>query len=37
MKIHVNIPYFTRWGQRILVSGNVKELGDGDFILALPL
>ena len=37
MKIHVNIPYFTRWGQRILVSGNVKELGDGDFSKALPL
>ncbi len=37
MRIHFKIPYFTKWGQRILVSGDVPELGDGDYLKALPL
>ena len=37
MKIHFIIPYFTRWGQRILVSGNIQQLGNGDHSKALPL
>ncbi len=37
MKIHLNIPYFTHWGQRFLVSGNVDVLGNGDFSKALSL
>ena len=37
MKIHFKIPYFTHWGQRILVSGNIPELGNGDLSKALSL
>jgi len=37
MKIHFKISYFTNWGQRILVSGNIPELGNDDFTKALPL
>ena len=37
MKIHFNIPYFTRWGQRISVSGNIPQLGNNDHSKALPL
>ena len=37
MKIHFKIPYYTQWGQRLLVSGNVPELGSGDITKALAL
>ena len=37
MKIHFKIPYYTFWGQRLLVSGNIPELGNGDFNKALKL
>jgi len=37
MRIHFNIPFFTRWGQRLLVTGNIPELGDNDKTKALPL
>lgn len=37
MKIHFRIPYFTYWGQRLFVSGNIPELGNGDMSKALPL
>jgi len=37
MKIHFKISYFTSWGQRLLVSGNIPELGNGDFSRALSL
>ncbi|MGC3978614.1 MAG: 4-alpha-glucanotransferase [Paludibacteraceae bacterium] len=37
MKIHFKVPYFTRWGQRLMVTGNVPELGNGDFSKALFL
>ncbi len=37
MKIHFKLSYFTKWGQRILVSGNIPELGNDDFSRALPL
>ena len=37
MKIHFKIPYYTFWGQRLLVSGNIPELGNGDLTKALPL
>ena len=37
MKIHFKLPYYTVWGQRILVSGNIPELGNNDITKALPL
>lgn len=37
MKIHFKISYFTRWGQRLLVTGNIPELGNGDYSKALAL
>lgn len=37
MKIHFKISYFTRWGQRLLVTGNIPQLGSGDFNKALSL
>jgi len=37
MKIHFKIPYFTYWGQRLLVSGDIPELGNGDLTKALAL
>ena len=37
MKILFKIPYFTHWGQRILVSGNIAKLGNGDPGKAFPL
>ncbi len=37
MKIYFNIPYFTQWGERILVSGNIDQLGNNDFSKALKL
>jgi len=37
MKIHFKIPYFTFWGQRLLISGNIPELGNNDLSKALSL
>jgi 4-alpha-glucanotransferase len=37
MKIHFKIPYYTFWGQRLLVTGNIPELGNGDLSKALKL
>jgi len=37
MKIHFKIPYYTYWGQRLLVSGNIPEFGNGNLTEALPL
>ena len=37
MKIHFKIPYYTYWGQRLLVTGNIPELGNGDLTKALKL
>jgi len=37
MKIHFKIPYYTYWGQRLMVSGNIPELGNGDVSKALKL
>ena len=37
MKIHFKIPFYTQWGQRLLVSGNIPELGSGDVTKALAL
>jgi len=37
MKIHFKIAYFTYWGQRLLVTGNIPELGNGDLSRALLL
>jgi 4-alpha-glucanotransferase len=37
MKIHFKIPYYTIWGQRLFVSGNIPELGDNDLSKAIPL
>lgn len=37
MKIHFRISYKTQWGQQLFVSGNIPELGNGDFKKALRL
>lgn len=37
MKIHFRISYKTHWGEQIYVTGNVPELGNGDFKKALRL
>ena len=37
MKIHFKISYFTVWGQQLLVTGNIPELGNGDYSKALKL
>jgi len=37
MKIHFKIAYFTFWGQRLLVTGNIPQLGNGDLSKALAL
>lgn len=37
MKIHFKIPYYTSWGQRMMVSGNIPELGNGDLTKAVFL
>lgn len=37
MKIHFKISFYTFWGQRLLVSGNIAQLGNGDLSKALPL
>lgn len=37
MKIHFKISYYTVWGQQLLVSGNIPELGNGDVSKALHL
>ena len=37
MKIHFKISYFTQWGQRLLVSGNLPELGNGELSKSLSL
>lgn len=37
MKIHFKISYYTHWGQRLLVSGNIPELGNNDLSKALIL
>ena len=37
MKIHFKIPYYTYWGQRMMVSGNIPELGNGDITKSFAL
>lgn len=37
MKIHFRISYYTYWGQRLFVSGNIPQLGNGILQDALPL
>lgn len=37
MKLYFNIPYYTRWGQNILVTGNVPELGNNKLQKAFSL
>ena len=37
MKIQFTIPYGTQWGERLLVTGNIPELGNGDYNRALKL
>lgn len=37
MRVHFNISYFTRWGQRLIVSGNIPELGNGDYSKAVSM
>jgi len=37
MKIHFKVPYYTQWGQRVMVTGNIPELGNGDITRAKAL
>lgn len=37
MKIHFKIHYNTVWGQRLLLTGNIPALGNGDYNKALSL
>ena len=37
MLVHFSIPYSTVWGQRLLVTGNISALGNGDFKKGLSL
>lgn len=37
MKIHFKIPYYTYWGQKLLVCGNIPELGNGELSKSLNL
>lgn len=37
MKVHFSIRYKTVWGQRLLVTGNIPALGNGDPKQALSL
>ncbi len=37
MKIHFKILYFTFWGQRLLITGNIPQLGNGDYKNGLAL
>lgn len=37
MKIHFRLPYFTIWGQRLFICGNIPELGNGDISKALAM
>jgi len=37
MKIHFKISYFTFWGQRLLITGNIPQLGNGNYKNALAL
>jgi 4-alpha-glucanotransferase len=37
MKIHFKLPYFTHWGQRLMVSGSIPELGNYEITKALAL
>jgi len=37
MKLYFNIAYKTFWGQRLIVTGNVPALGNGDYAKALNL
>jgi 4-alpha-glucanotransferase len=37
MKLHFKIQYNTVWGQRLLLTGNIPALGNGDYSKALKL
>ena len=37
MRIHFKMPYYTYWGQKLLVCGNIPELGENDLTKALAL
>lgn len=37
MKLHFYLKYHTEFGQSLWISGNIKELGNGDPQLALPM
>lgn len=37
MRIHFHLPYKTFWGQRVVVTGNIQQLGNNDLQLALSL
>ena len=37
MKIIFNIDYRTNWGESVYITGNIPELGGGDFAKALKL
>lgn len=37
MKIYFKLPYYTYWGQRLLICGNLPELGNNDISNALSM
>ena len=37
MKIHFKISYYTYWGQRLMICGNIPQLGNNDLSKALVL
>ena len=37
MRIHFKMPFYTHWGQKLLVIGNIPELGNDDKTKALSL
>ena len=37
MKIEFRINYYTQWGERIYITGNIPELGSGDATKAVAM
>jgi 4-alpha-glucanotransferase len=37
MKIHFKMPYYTVWGQRLMISGTITELGNSDLTRAVAM
>lgn len=37
MKIHFNLPYYTRWGESLKISGSLPQLGGGDLAKTISM